>query len=256
MGCKLGAAVGGDTEGESMEAEDLAVEEVSYAFRVDVGGAGEGMEKLAVVVDEDDDGIMSIGIRKLGDKVDSNGLPGAIGYLQGLSRGAGVLGVFLPGTDVATFHILLDKGSHGRPPVLSFDPFESSVYTRMARGGIVVALLENVASKFIVGGNVDSTLVVNKAIIFLPFSETRGETTGTCLAELGESIQDLGFSGAGLPDTVLQGVDDHARGGELGKQLGFEYHLLFVVLSVGDLVNIEAGEGVGLGVGFSRAMGE
>ena len=33
------------------------------------------MKKLAVVVDEDDDGIMSIGIRKLGDKVDSNVLP-------------------------------------------------------------------------------------------------------------------------------------------------------------------------------------
>src|SRR5690606_37103376 len=144
------------------------------------------------------DGIMSIGIRKLGNKVDSNGLPGAIGYLQGLSRGAGVLGVFLPGTDVATFHILLDKGSHGRPPVLSFNSFEGSVYAGMSRGRIVVALFENVASKFIVWGNVDSTLVVNKAVILLPFSETRGETTGTCLAELGESIQDLGFSGTGL----------------------------------------------------------
>ena len=189
-----------------MEAKDFSVIDVGDTFSGDVGSARKGVEELAVVVDKDDDGIMSIGIRKLGNKVDSNGLPGAIGYLQGLSRGAGVLGVFLPGTDVATFHILLDKGSHGRPPVLSFNSFEGSMYTGMSRGRIVVALFENVASEFVVWGNVDSTLVVNKAVILLPFGETRGETTGTCLAELGKSIQDLGFSGTGLSDTVLQGV--------------------------------------------------
>ena len=62
LGCELGATVGGDTEGESMEAEDLAVEEVGYAFRVDVGCAGEGMDHLAEVVGEDCNGVKPVGL--------------------------------------------------------------------------------------------------------------------------------------------------------------------------------------------------
>ena len=62
LGCKLGAAVGGDTEGESMEAEDLAVEEVGHAFRVDVRCAGEGVNHLAEVVGEDCNGVKPVGL--------------------------------------------------------------------------------------------------------------------------------------------------------------------------------------------------
>ena len=81
FGGELGAAVADEPEGKAVETEDFSVVDVGNSFGGDVRGAGEGVEKLTVVVDKDDNGIMSTGLRKLGDKVDSNSLPGTIGYL-------------------------------------------------------------------------------------------------------------------------------------------------------------------------------
>ena len=141
---------------------------------------------------------------------------------------------------VTTIHILLDKGSDARPPVLPFNSLEGSMDAGVTRGGIVVALLENVAAKLVVGWDVDTPLIVHQTVFFFPFSKTVDETTRTGCAKLGKSFQNVSFTGAGVADTLLQGIDDHVSGGDLGKVLRFEDDLLLVVFGVGDLVNVEA----------------
>ena len=83
-----------------------------------------------------------------------------------------MLGVFLAGAGVTSFDVLLDKGPHRRPPVLSLDAFKGGVDARVSRGRIVVALLKYVASELVVGWNVDFSFVKYKAIIFFPFGES------------------------------------------------------------------------------------
>ena len=58
--------------------------------------------------------------------------------------------MLLPCAGVTTVHILLDKGSDTRPPVLPFNSLEGSMDAGVTRGGIIVALLENVVAKIVV----------------------------------------------------------------------------------------------------------
>ncbi|OSI38053.1 hypothetical protein BST65_00325, partial [Bradyrhizobium canariense] len=88
-------------------------------------------------------------------------------------------------------------------------------------------------------------------------SRARCLPTRCSVQELGESVSYLKFTGAGSTQSVFEGVDKDGVGGyELGKQLRFENDLLFVILCVCDLMNVEAGQGIGLGVGLSGTMGE
>lgn len=179
LGSKLRAAIADEPEWETVEAEDFSVVDVGYAFSGDVGSAGEGVEKFTVMVDKDNDSVVAVSVGELSDEVNSNSFPWAVGNIQRLSRSARVLGVLFPCADVATFYILLDESSHSRPPVLSFDSFEGSMYARMSGGGVVVALLEDSASEFVVWRDIDTTLVVHQTVVFFPFGETGGETART-----------------------------------------------------------------------------
>ena len=115
-----------------MEAEDLLLIDVGHPFGCDVGVTGEGMNHLAKEVGEDNNRVVAIcGLWELGDKIDTNGLPGGVRNFQGLGGGSWVLGMLPSGTSFTPFHVLLDKGSHIWPPVVPIQPFQGTVCTRM-----------------------------------------------------------------------------------------------------------------------------
>jgi hypothetical protein len=58
---ELRSSVTDELERETMEAEDFMVVDVGDSLCVDVGCAGDGVDELAVVVREDNDGVIAIG---------------------------------------------------------------------------------------------------------------------------------------------------------------------------------------------------
>ena len=73
-----------------METEDFAIVEVGNTFSGDVGGAGDSVNLFSIEVSADKDCVVSSGLGKLGDEVNSDFLPQSIWYVQGLSEGVGV----------------------------------------------------------------------------------------------------------------------------------------------------------------------
>ena len=73
------------------------------------------------MVNVDGNGIISIRFRKLSDVINSDDLPGLRRSFLGLASGFGMSCVLVPLTDVTTSDIVLDKGSHARPPVVARD---------------------------------------------------------------------------------------------------------------------------------------
>jgi hypothetical protein len=118
-----------------------------------------------------------------------------------------------------------------------------------------MALLQYVPAQLQVGRNVEASMVEDKAVVFRPFRETVGEAFGSCLLEVGETLQHLCLPGTLLTDAVREGVAKDG-GGHPCKVLRTEDDLLAVIFSVGNVVVRHAGEGVGLGIGLSGTVDE
>ena len=73
------------------------------------------------MVNVDGDSIVSIGFWKLSDVVNSDDLPGLGRSFLGLESGLGMTCMLVSLTDVAASDVVLDKGSHARPPVVARD---------------------------------------------------------------------------------------------------------------------------------------
>ena len=73
------------------------------------------------MINIDRNGIVSIRFRKLSDMVNSDNLPGLRWRFLGLESEFGVTCMLVPLTDVAASDVVLDKGSHARPPVIARD---------------------------------------------------------------------------------------------------------------------------------------
>jgi hypothetical protein len=58
--CKLRTSVAGELEGETIEAKKFLVVDVGNSFRANLGGAGKNVDKLAVVICENNSSIMAI----------------------------------------------------------------------------------------------------------------------------------------------------------------------------------------------------
>ena len=152
-----------------MEPEDLLLVDVSDPFRRDAGVAWEGMDHFAEEVGENNNGIMAVcGLWELGNEVNPNGLPRGVRYFERLSNCSGVLRVFPPSAGLASFHVLLDKGSHVWPPVTSVQLFQSAVYPRMPGSGVIMSLSDHFLPKILVLGHIDLSSVVDQPIFLLP----------------------------------------------------------------------------------------
>ena len=73
------------------------------------------------MVNIDRDGVISIGFRELSDMVNSDNLPGLRWSFLRLESGFRMTGMLVPLTDVAASDVVLDKGSHARPPIVTRD---------------------------------------------------------------------------------------------------------------------------------------
>ena len=73
------------------------------------------------MVNIDRDGVISIRFRELSDMVNSDNLPGLRWSFLRLEGGLRMTGMLVPLTDVAASDVVLDKGSHARPPVVARD---------------------------------------------------------------------------------------------------------------------------------------
>ena len=63
-------------------------------------------------------------------------------------------------TDVTACDVVLDEGAHARPPIVSRDQFECTVFTRVAGKGRVMAGLNNFGTKLFIIGYVELIAVV------------------------------------------------------------------------------------------------
>ena len=57
-------------------------------------------------------------------------------------------------TYAASLDIILDEGSHSRPPVVFFDRIESLDLSRMSSSDFVMKLRGDFSSKFVIFGNI------------------------------------------------------------------------------------------------------
>ena len=87
--------------------------------------------------------------------------------------------VFLPGTCVTPFDISLDKGPYGGPPILPLYLFQGCMDSWMARGQVIMALLDYLLPECVVWWYIDSAFMVNQAILFLPFHEAIEKSLGS-----------------------------------------------------------------------------
>jgi hypothetical protein len=178
-----------------------------------------------------------------------------MGYRQRLSGGAGVQVVLPFRADFTSFDVLLDERSGLWPPEGAVQELVRPMFSWVSSCCIVVALLQYIPAQLQVGRDVEASTVEDKPVVLGPFRETVGEAFGSCLLEVGETLQHLCLPGTLLADAVGKGVAKD-RGGHPCKVLWTEDDLLAVIFSVGDVVVRHAGEGVGLGVGLSRTVDE
>ena len=104
-----------------MEAEDILIVDIGDAVSRDVTVAGNGMDLLGEEIGAYKDCIISMGLWQLSDEVNTNLFPRSSWHVEWLSYCMGMSVEFLPGTSVASVHIFLHKGLHGRPPEVGID---------------------------------------------------------------------------------------------------------------------------------------
>ena len=71
-------------------------------------------------------------------------------------------------TLVATFDVLRDESCHAWPPVVAANKLDGSVFSGMSRCKSVVTGFHNILPKLGDIRDVESTLVIDEAIIFFP----------------------------------------------------------------------------------------
>ena len=140
IGGKLWPSVTDKAKGQPMQTEDLSVVDVHHTLSGDVRSAGEGMDLLGEEVSEDDDSIIPMGCRQLCDQIHPHCFPGALQNVHRLGQSTRVLRVLAMGAEVTTLDVLLDKSTHGWPPVLPFHLFECGMVSRVSRSGVIMTL--------------------------------------------------------------------------------------------------------------------
>ena len=118
------------------------------------------MRLASGMVNVDRDSIVSIRFRKLGDVINSDDLPGLRWSLLGLEGGLGVTRMFVPLTDVTASNVVLDKSAHARPPIVTRDQFECTVFTRVAGEGRVMAGLNDFGAELFIIGYIELVAIV------------------------------------------------------------------------------------------------
>ena len=103
-----------------MKAEDFTIVNVCDPFGCDVRQAWKAVDLFAEQVCEGYNGIISVGLGELGDKVYSDLFPWPMRNLQWFSYGLGMLGMLFPSTHITSFYVSPDESPHGRPPKLPF----------------------------------------------------------------------------------------------------------------------------------------
>ena len=115
-----------------MESEDFPIVDVGYLFGIDRSEAGEGMDLLGEVIGEDNDCIIPLRFRKLGDEIDTYALPRSMWDLQQMGHQPQMNGMLLSCAGLTAFHILLHKCMHPWPPKLPLHPLQCPMNARMA----------------------------------------------------------------------------------------------------------------------------
>lgn len=100
----------------------------------------------------------------------------------------------------AASDILIDKGVHKWPPIVTFDQFKSEVPSRVSGRNGVVALLQDLAADFDVVGYIELSSVVHQSICFFPFCCSISKFMRFSLLHLFESRDDFGFFFTALSD--------------------------------------------------------
>ena len=105
---------------------------------------------------------------------------------------------------IASKDVLLDERGHLRPPIVTRDEFQGSVFAGMTCGGGVVTRLDDFSAEFLVVGNAQLAVVVEESIGFFPLQDTVGELAGAFGFEGLEHLNDLRFSIHAIVDALLE----------------------------------------------------